>query len=183
MKTILLLTLLSSSLAIAAPQLLMDTDTLFPESKLTLSFSKPVVSPDMVGKDAKNTLIEISPALDAKLTWTAPSVAVLQLSTGPELGKSYTFTMKDGQAFADASPIEAGKLATLPAPPFQSENSRRSGTTRTPSFSRVNTPSKFSGVTGKRLTSMVPPRSIVATSFFSSMMVASMARGSNTFNL
>ena len=134
MKTILLLTLLSSSLAIAAPQLLMDTDTLFPESKLTLSFSKPVVSPDMVGKDAKNTLIEISPALDAKLTWTAPSVAVLQLSTGPELGKSYTFTMKDGQAFADASPIEAGKLATLPAPHFQSENSRRSGTTRTPTF-------------------------------------------------
>ncbi|MDA1005797.1 MAG: hypothetical protein O3A87_04855, partial [Verrucomicrobia bacterium] len=118
MKATLLLSFLTSTLAFAVPQLQSDTDTLSPETKFTLSFAKPVVSADLVGQAAPNNYLDITPPLDVVLRWTAPEVAELQVTTLPQLGKTYTFTMREGQAFADGSPIEAGELGTLPAPPF-----------------------------------------------------------------
>jgi len=134
MKATLLLSLLSSTLAFALPQLQTDTDTLSPETKFTLSFAHPVVSKDLVGQAAPNTYLDITPPLDVVLRWTAPEVAELQVTTLPQLGKTYSFTMRKGRAFADGSPIEAGELGTLPAPPFYGSQSSHDGDSRLPTF-------------------------------------------------
>ena len=134
MKTTLVLTLLSSSLAFGLPQLQMDTDTLAPDSVLQISFSKPVVATGAVGKPAKNTLLDIKPKLQGTLRWIGPSVAEFHLSSAPALGKTYTFSMRKGQKFADGSGIEAGKLKSLPAPEFLSERTYKSGSNRLPTF-------------------------------------------------
>lgn len=138
MKTTFLLSLLGSILgsvlAVAAPQLLTDSDTLSPESSLRLSFAQAVVEPGQVGSTAPNTLLEITPALDGELHWIAPSVAEFKLLTHPRLGQRYKFSLKKGQQFLDGSAIEPGLLKELAAPEFRHERIRKRGSSRLPTF-------------------------------------------------
>ena len=99
--------------AAAAPRLVVSTPTLVPESKIDLVFDLPVIETAEIGKSADNSWLEIKPALPGKLRWKAQNIAEFLPAQAPAIATTYTFAIAKNHTHFDASPVPAGKFATL----------------------------------------------------------------------
>ena len=105
--------------ASAAPRLVVSTPALVPESKIDLVLDLPVTETSEIGKTVENTWLEITPAFPGKLRWKAQNIAEFLPDQSPVMGTSYTFSIQKDRKHLDATPVPAGKFATLATEDFR----------------------------------------------------------------
>ena len=105
--------------ASAAPRLVVSTPSLVPESKIDLVLDLPVIETSDIGKTVDNTWLEIKPALPGKLRWKAQNIAEFLPDQAPAIGTTYTFSIPKNRKHLDATPVPAGKFATLATEDFR----------------------------------------------------------------
>ena len=105
--------------ASSAPRLVVSTPSLAPESKIDLVLDLPVTETTELGKTVDNTWLEISPALPGKLKWKAQNIAEFIPSQSPAMGTTYTFSIPKERKHLDATPVPAGKFATIASEDFR----------------------------------------------------------------
>lgn len=105
--------------ASAAPRLVVSTPSLAPESKIDLVLDLPVMEATGVGKTTENTWLEIKPELPGKLRWKAQNIAEFLPEHAPAMGTTYVFSIARNQKHLDATPVPAGKFATLASEEFR----------------------------------------------------------------
>jgi len=111
---------LALSLAVgAAPRLVVSTPTLTPESKIDLVLDLPVIETSEIGKSVDNTWLEIKPILPGKLLWKAQNIAEFAPAQAPMIGTTYVFSIGKNHKHLNASPVPAGKFATLATEDFR----------------------------------------------------------------
>jgi uncharacterized protein YfaS (alpha-2-macroglobulin family) len=112
---------ISPALLQAAPRLFVSTESLAPESEIELVLDQAAVPDSLVGKEATNEWLEVTPALPGKLLWKSPSTARFLPDTPPTLDATYKFKVRGGHTYLDRSAVPAGLIATVHADPFQVE--------------------------------------------------------------
>ncbi|WP_411825946.1 alpha-2-macroglobulin family protein [Luteolibacter sp. AS25] len=108
----------------ATPRLIVSTASLVPESEIDVVFDHPMVGDDLLGKVVENDLVDVQPALPAKLFWKLPTVAELKLDGIPAIGTKYEFSVRSGAGYLDGSEVEIGKFASVSTEGFRLMNAR-----------------------------------------------------------
>jgi uncharacterized protein YfaS (alpha-2-macroglobulin family) len=106
-------------LAAASPRLVVSTPALAPESKIDLVLDLPATATSQLGKTGTNTWLEIKPPLPGKLRWKAQNIAEFLPDQAPAIGTTYAFAILPNRKHLDASPVPAGKFATLASEDFR----------------------------------------------------------------
>jgi uncharacterized protein YfaS (alpha-2-macroglobulin family) len=118
--TLAITALLAVSLAAsAAPRLVVSTPSAVPESKIDLVLDLPAAETVDLGKTVANTWLEIKPAFPGKLRWKAQNIAEFLPEQAPAIGTTYTFSIAKNRQHLDATPVPAGKFATLASENFR----------------------------------------------------------------
>ena len=99
--------------------MVVSTPSLVPESKIDLVLDLPVTQSTELGKTTENTWLEIKPPLPGKLRWKAQNIAEFLPDQAPAMGTTYTFSIPKNRKHLDATPVPAGKFATLASEEFR----------------------------------------------------------------
>lgn len=126
--------LLAATPVLAEPALHIDTENFLPATTFKLSFDKPVVSDDQVGKTLANTILKVEPPVKGDLKWTENNVAEFVRSSVPAIDTEHQFSIRTGHKHLDGTDIPAVKLRKLSTSPFLYQYGYWRGTVREPNY-------------------------------------------------
>lgn len=116
MKYIIIASFALAGLLDAAPRLHLTQSGIAAGAEIEIHLDQETAAAEQIGKETKETWLEISPAWKGKTIWIEANVLKFIPEKAPELGTTYTFSLAKGRKHIDGSEVPAGEIGKESTP-------------------------------------------------------------------